>query len=81
MASLTRVRVRRLPGVGVFKRTPVYEVEITEPVGPGPARIEQLKRPYDLLESLLGWDETALVTKRADEAVHGGDMPGPWVDA
>ena len=76
--ELLAVRVRRLPNVGVFRRH-VFEVEIKSlSVGAMPS-LTITSKPYELLRPLIGWDEAALVERRASRAWNGG--VGPWCTA
>ncbi len=73
--SLAHVRVRRLPNKGLFGLRRVFEVESAASPGDSPTR-STTTRPSEVVEPLLGWDEAALVVRRASEAWHGGT--GPW---
>ena len=74
-----KVRVRRIPdGSRLFRRAR-YEVEVT-PVGrTTPERTTVTHQPYTMIKPLVGgYDDAAMVVKRADEAWEKGGV-GAWV--
>lgn len=76
-----RARVRRLANRGLLGRKAVYEVEIWYAGDDASTSSTRsiTSTPYSLLKPLIGWDEAALVERRAREAWDGG--AGPWVEA